>query len=145
MSTFFLLTLYILYLGLWRSFFLRSIHLYDQDWCKLLKSFSIMFSQIPINLHIFLFLKNPVWKGLHMRNKSTRKSSLDTSSMPRQKEAHPPVQRISASLACVALVLRPTSSTSKWRTLKVRKTQNKIFLWHPHIFDVFMKNGNSWK
>ena len=58
-----------------------------------------------------------------MRNKSTRKSSLDTSSMPRQKEAHPPVQRISASLACVALVLRPTSSTSKWRTLKVRKTQ----------------------
>ena len=69
-----------------------------------------------------------------MRNKSTLKSSLDTSSMPRQKEAHPPVQRISASLACVALVLRPTSSTSKWRTLKVRKTQinTQLFLRHRH-------------
>ena len=69
-----------------------------------------------------------------MRNKSTRKSSLDTFSMPRQKEAHPPVQRISASLAYVALVLRPTSSTSKWRTLKVRKTQinTQLFLRHWH-------------
>ena len=63
-----------------------------------------------------------------MRNKSTRKSSLDTSSMPQQKAAHPPVQRISASLAYVALVLRPTSFTSKWRTLKVRKTQINTYL-----------------